>query len=117
MSKKKKPIASAKAKSKRTATVELTPDQIKARAKGYTSQYAFMNADREAYNAARRVGILDDVCKPRRYRSWSTASTKDFNTAAAKYKSRADLRKADSGLYQALRKADMWADVVKRNGW
>ena len=102
---------------KKKSSVTLTVAQITKRAKPYAVQYAFKLGDPEAYNAARRAGILADVCKARRYRNWSTMTKRDFLAAAGKFSSRGELRKADSGLYQALRKADMWTAVCTKHGW
>lgn len=93
---------------------ELTAAQVRKAGKLYRSQKAFRENDRAAYRKAVELGILEAVCPARRYRKWTVPGMK---REAKQYGSRAELRKADSGLYTAMRTFGIWREYSERRGW
>lgn len=80
---------------------KLTPEVIAASAARYKTRTYWRKADESAYEAARRRGLLDEVCahmpKPTRL----SHPLEDIKASAARFATRGAWRKADLGAYQA----------------
>lgn len=88
----------------------LSHEQIKASAATYASRAAWLRGDPSAYNAAKRRGLMDEVCKhmPCTPRKLTLDALK---ASAAPFKHRIDWIKADKSAYACARKRGV-LDVV-----
>jgi len=80
------------------ASQALSPEEIRASAAQYRSRVAWLRGDRDAYNAARRLGVFDDVCEympssPRK------RPLEALMASAAPYQSRSEWKQADPSAY------------------
>lgn len=86
-----------------------TPENLEKEAKKYKTRMEFDTKKHTAYEAARNLGILDDICQhmPKPVR-WSLASVK---AEALSYCRRNDFREFSPGAYNAAKKGK-WLDIV-----
>jgi len=93
-----------------------TFDKVQDAAAGYASRKAFERGNCAAYNAGRRLGIIDIVCKdmPQLVKPKGYWTIKRCKLAATKYSSRSEFRRKDSTAYEVLRKMGI-LDLVCKN--
>jgi len=89
-----------------------TFELLQAEAAEYSSRNAFNKGSRQAYKAAWRRGILDDICghmnRPKSDRKWTLEALK---IEALRYQTRTEFSKGSSGAYDAAWK-NGWLDIV-----
>lgn len=95
-----------------------TKEAIAAEAKKYETRASFQKGSQAAYNAARRLGILDEVCAHTPIRkSWDPDA---IAAEALKYETRKKFSDGDFAAYQAARRHgildEVCAHMEKRGG-
>ena len=89
-----------------------TFELLQADAAQYGSRNAFNKGSRQAYKAAWKMGILDEICRhmtrPQPVRKWTLEALK---IEALRYQTRTEFSKGSSGAYNAAWK-NGWLDIV-----
>jgi len=93
-------------------TAKWTPASIEKEAKKYQSRNEFKKGSDGAYQAARRLKIMDKVCSQMTaaYTSWDKDS---IAKEAKKYQSRNEFQQGSYGAYQAAQRRGILDDVCK----
>jgi len=90
--------------------IKWTYEKIAEEAKKYEMRNCFKSGNESAYNAARRLGILDKVCSHMKHLhiSWTYEM---IGEEAKKYKTRNEFEKGSRGAYRAAKRRNILDEV------
>ena len=91
--------------------VDYTEDNIHTIAKKYNNRTDFADNDPNAYAAARRRGILDDVCKHMTDIKYKKRTDQEILDIGVKYKDMGEFKRSEPAIYQTAQRKGLLSTI------